>query len=388
MARRSSGNSGRPRSRRRSGSPRNGRNMEDGRDDKRFRIEDPPPIVNGVISASHTPIFDSGKRVAIPQEFHSDGLGAFFNDINSLGEIPQYEIQPSLKKYIASSSISEEKLRNAVYTELLDHHNINFPTSSFEEPKKKRHIWGKRLPGEREYKETDVKSLLVEYGKMIGFEIPSMNRIMSRLPVTITSKPDLVPLVDRDSGNVNGEVELSMGEFRNRSAYKEENARAQCTMYLIGLLYWLRAVRGKPVEAVYGFYFCGRKCSGGPPDNYTVGLIKLSAPQYLGESAKTEYFSVSRPSKDLLPVQFLIHFLRHGKRWVRSPPPIQDLENKETIPALYALPSTLWVNESYRTLVLNSTLAIVFHVSCEGLMSLLTNPQYFPSEIKNDRIWK
>jgi hypothetical protein len=57
-------------------------------------------------------------------------------------------------------------------------------------------------------------------------------------------------------------------------------------MHLLGLIYWLRTELGEPVEAVYGFYFCGRRCENQDNNTYLVGLIKLSAPKWLGENVK------------------------------------------------------------------------------------------------------
>eukprot|EP00529_Nitzschia_sp_RCC80_P017120 CAMPEP_0113470632 /NCGR_PEP_ID=MMETSP0014_2-20120614/16547_1 /TAXON_ID=2857 /ORGANISM="Nitzschia sp." /LENGTH=677 /DNA_ID=CAMNT_0000363211 /DNA_START=126 /DNA_END=2159 /DNA_ORIENTATION=- /assembly_acc=CAM_ASM_000159 len=373
---------GRKKSRSRSASPTSGTNDVGGPVAKKFRPETLPPIVNGVISASHTPIVDGGRQVAV--EDKEANLSMFFDDIDDLRQIPEYKIQPYLQNAIADRLVSEETLRNAVFTDLSENHEITFPESCYVE--KRRNIL--RIPSLRyvkckRYVETDLSSLMAEYGKSIDIETPSMRRIMRGLPVTTTSKPDLVPLDVRGKSG----AQLRMGEFKNNSVYNEKQARAQCVMYLIGLMYWLRAEQGKAVEAVYGFYFCGRRCEGFFSNRYSVGLIKLSAPQHLGDEIKAEYFKVDGPSNDLLPLRFLIHFLKKGKRW--SLDPRRDMNDpKRRIPALYALPTTLWEdNGNNRKLVLNSTLAIVFRVSAEGLKNLLNYEGYFSRSIKEEREW-
>ena len=74
---------------------------------------------------------------------------------------------------------------------------------------------------------------------------------MRGLPVSTTSKPDLVPLVH---GNPKEGDQLWMGEFKNADRYNKQKASAQCLMRWLGRMYWLRTVLGKPLEAVYGFY--------------------------------------------------------------------------------------------------------------------------------------
>jgi hypothetical protein len=102
-----------------------------------------------------------------------------------------------------------------------------------------------------------------------------MRRIMRGLPVTTTSKPDLAPLDSRDSKN-----QIRFGEFKNNADYNQSTARTQCLMYLLGLIYWLRTELGEPVETV-----CGRRCEN-QDNTHSVGLIKLSAPKWLGEGLK------------------------------------------------------------------------------------------------------
>ena len=116
----------------------------------------------------------------------------------------------------------------------------------------------------------------------------NMRRVMRGLPVTTTSKPDMAILQNSTRTDIRiappdpPKPQLVLGDFKNGSNYSQDDTRAQCVMYLVALLYWLRVELGEPVEAVYGFYFCGQQCKG-PDNTYTVGLIKLSAPTWLGE---------------------------------------------------------------------------------------------------------
>jgi hypothetical protein len=172
-------------------------------------------------------------------------------------------------------------LRNAVYT-------ISFPKSSTKEDfsviKILRHV--SLITKSKTYQEVDLASLMEEFGIQYtgSHEANNMRRIMRGSPVTTRSKPDLAPLDSRES-----KLQIRFGEFKNNKEYDQSTARTQCVMYLLGLLYWLRTELGEPVEAVYGFYFCGCRCKN-EDNTYSVGLIKLSAPKWLGEELKAETF--------------------------------------------------------------------------------------------------
>ena len=188
---------------------------------------------------------------------------------------------------------------------------------------------------------------------------------MRGLPVTTTSKPDLAPLDNR-----NGELQIWMGELKNHNNYTEKNAQTQCLMYLVGTLYWLRSVLGRPVESIYGFYFCGCRCSDRNQD-YSIGLLKLSAPQYLGDTMSAECFQQEGDVDDPLPLQLLVHFFTYGKRWTIS----QQPKANNPMPCLFVLPTQLWKNDSDRELVVHGTLSIVFRITAAGLDLLLRNDQ-------------
>lgn len=121
-----------------------------------------------------------------------------------------------MKSALKSRRASEEKVRNAVYSDLFYNHKIEFPkSSSNDEPgvveRVLRRATGKKT---RQYKETDLAYLMAEYGRELGHNTVNMRRIMRGLPVTTNSKPDLSPLDLRE-----GSMQIRFGEFKNASKY-------------------------------------------------------------------------------------------------------------------------------------------------------------------------
>eukprot|EP00980_Cylindrotheca_fusiformis_P000432 scaffold104_cov73-Cylindrotheca_fusiformis.AAC.1 len=71
---------------------------------------------------------------------------------------------------------------------------------------------------------------------------------MKGLPITISSKPNLIaPFNKRASKN---DVQILMWVFKNGKTYNVNRAKTQCVMYLLGLLYFLGAELGKPVDSL------------------------------------------------------------------------------------------------------------------------------------------
>jgi hypothetical protein len=334
--------------------------MEEKRESKKIRlITDPPAIQNGVLSASRTPISDVGRSVELC--FVNANIESFFND--DFTGIPEYEIAPYVKNILKSKGASEESLRDAVFTDLQENHGIKFPKSSSTTGLSQ--ILQKALmPNIKKYQESHLASLLEEFHKTNEREnVGVMHRIMKGLPVTTTSKPDLVALVSRGNGS-----ELRMGEFKNATTYDMLAARTQCTMYLLGLLYFLRAKLGQPVESVYGFFLCGRRCQDQDGD-YTVGLVMLSAPQSLGKHLEARFTRVTADVDEMRPLNLLIHFLKTGKAQNVAEQP--RLEVSRRVPSLFTLPTSLWTDQDERKLVLHATLSIVFYLSGHALKRLL-----------------
>jgi len=353
---------------------------------KRMKLLDqPPPVQTGVLSASKTPTIDEGRLIdistVVDKIISEENLGHFFE--NGVGDKSNwagrngYVIADSVLKILGNPEASEEELQNAVFTDLLVNHSIPFLDTSCSSKKTDKN-------GNKKYTESGLSKLLEEFGKIVSQQdTKNMHKIMRGLPVTTTSKPDLAPLHNRNS-----ELEIRLGEFKNADNYTEEQARTRCIMYLLTLLYWLRTVLGIPVESVYGFYVCGRRCSDQRGHRYTVALLKLSAPQYLGDELRAICLSLRREIYNPLPLQFLIHFLKAGKRWVMADqiPRITDLHRR--IPSLFVLPTSLWVDDRDRRLVEHGTLSIVFRITARGLKDLLRGKKshHFP-DITCTREW-
>ena len=77
---------------------------------------------------------------------------------------------------------------------------------------------------------------------------------------------------------------------------------------------------------------------------------------------------------DPRPLQLVIDFLKHGKRWeFDSDDTISSLPPERRVSVLFTLPTSLWTDTDDRTLVLNETMAIVFRVNKSGLQDLFAH---------------
>ncbi|KAG7352352.1 hypothetical protein IV203_008400 [Nitzschia inconspicua] len=174
-----------------------------------------PPIQNGVISASKTPVIDEGRIVDIPTEKVLD-VGYFFDD--DVKDIPEYDVSQSVQNALKSTWQKEKALRNAVYTDLMFNHNIKFPESSFKpESTSRMSKLLRRVPLARnkEYVEADLAKLLAEYAKVYDpitstSHTTSVQRIVRGLPVTTTSEPELAPIDTR------GPAQIRLGGVQER----------------------------------------------------------------------------------------------------------------------------------------------------------------------------
>eukprot|EP00980_Cylindrotheca_fusiformis_P010066 scaffold2228_cov92-Cylindrotheca_fusiformis.AAC.1 len=363
--------------------------MASDRASKRIRqIKDIPPtaILNGIVSASsQTPTIDE-RRVADIQNVRVGKMDLFFDkEGENPIEIPEYNIAGFVKKALKSLKATEEDLRNAIYSDLHDNQDIPFPESSQSSDTGLGNVFCQ--PGNqksKEYKESNLSSLLVEWSKEnCRQDVNMMPRIMrGLLPLTTASKPDLAPLDKRGSDQ---DVQILMGEFKNDKTYNVSKAKTQCIMYLLGLLYFLRVELGKPVETVYGFFVCGIQCRD-QDKTYTVGLISLSAPQKLGEEIKAKYFLQKGSVDNTYPLCVLIHFLKVGRRWSTSNQPCMDESRR--IPSLLILPTCLWTDSDDRELVLHGTLSIVFRISGKSLQALLSDESPHFKNLRNGRDWE
>jgi hypothetical protein len=130
---------------------------------KRLRLYDIPPVQNGVISASKTPTDDAGRLFDVNVEIVDD-ISLFF-DSDSLGaltDIPEYEVPPIVQSALTCTSANEERLRNAVYTDLLENHGILFPKSSTKDSPAAKILRRVSLAKNKTYREADLASLMAE----------------------------------------------------------------------------------------------------------------------------------------------------------------------------------------------------------------------------------
>ncbi|CAB9506109.1 unknown protein [Seminavis robusta] len=357
-------------------------NASQGRDPKRMKLRqcnDIPPVQNGVISASKTPVFDEGRKVDIVFA-RARNVRLFFDvDVSDVTEVPDHEMPSYLKKALKGCFTSEETLRNAVYTNLIDDHGVAFPESSIKKVKGlKKVLWAAIGKKGRVYEETDLASLMTEYGKLQGHKSNNMRRIMKGLPVTTAFKPDFAPLDSKDGAD----IQIRFGEFKITRKYNTTIACTQCTMYLLALMNWLRTELGKPVDAVYGFYFCGLRC-----EHQDCTYSVLSMPTTLGECLEVEVYETTDTVESNVPMNALIHFLLHGKCWSVSGEMLQGgiMKQERRIPSLYTLPTSLWEdNPDNRQLIIHGALSVVFIVSVPGLKHLLA--EHF-KKVKHNLLW-
>jgi hypothetical protein len=333
-----------------------------------------PPVEDGVVAASKSPISDRSFDVLFKELKDSS---TFFSGTVSAS----YEASRDVRNTLKSTGASDAALRNAVYTYLLQDEGILFPASATggNDSRFVRALRRISLMRRKKYNESSLANLFVEFSKThyspdAGNE--NIPRVMQGLPVTTTSFPDMAILKKSPEAD---KTQLVLGEFKNGSNYNQKAARVQCVMYLVALLYWLRVELGEPIEAVYGFYFCGQQCND-QDGTYAVGLIKLLAPTFLGERLMAETFWTKAKTDKLEPMCLLVHFLKHGNHWQLSGDRVE--KGRQRIPALFTLPTSLWKNDSEhgRELVLNGTYSIVFRFTTgNNLTNLLMRSGHFAS---------
>ncbi|CAB9530531.1 hypothetical protein SEMRO_2917_G340200.1 [Seminavis robusta] len=142
------------------------------------------------------------------------------------------------------------------------------------------------------YKETDLASLMAEYGETQGHKSDNMRRIMKGLPVTTTSKPDLAPLDTKDGADI--------------------QIRFDANTKTVSML--------------------------------LVSSSFLHQLATLGECLEVEVYETADMVESNLPMNALIHFLKHGNRWSGSGEMLQDgiMKQERRISSLYTLPTRLW----------------------------------------------
>ena len=300
------------------------------------------PAPSGALCASRSSAILGDHHPAEIEEERVYESEAFFPE--QLEDTTQHSIGENVRRALKNSKLSENGLRNAIFTDLKRRHGAAFPASSSHQGSG-MNLRGLRVRRDEQYKESNLKSLLAECYRSEGFP---EERLLRGLNVTTTSLPDLAVL--------RGES-LLFGEVKNDAKYSKAHASKQCALYLCALLYFLRVHMGVRARSVFGFCICGCRCSGIGPKKYAVCLVRLSAPTALGSSLLAQVFSKKCKTEDLSGVELLVRFLRCGKTLevVGSSEPLVGASHR--IPALLTLPEDLWADPS---LVLNGTTSMVF----------------------------
>jgi hypothetical protein len=285
-------------------------------------LSSPSPYVEGYLPASFQQI-----SVAL-ESFFPDGIVA----------TQKYRIDKQMKDALKNDTISESDFRWAIYTQLKAK-GVNFPSTGVKSDN---------------YVEAQLSKLLYDWCKnsKIKKEFSKVDRILHGLKVTTLSKPDLT---------VYSRTMILFGEVKNHDHYTTDTALAQCSLYLVALLYFIRVRIGIPVQSVLGFYVCGCKCKH-LTDEYAVGLVKLTAPTELGGSIVAQNCLSFYKTKDLSGIQLLLNFLNSG---ITHEPYAKgklgdrgERCTKLNTPALLVLPVQLWGDPR---LIDNGTASIVFH---------------------------
>ena len=314
-----------------------------------------PFVATGAVSASRSSAVAETEYLAklTLQEVETDEI--FFPG-EGRGHPDQIAIGKNVENALQRSWYKEEALRNAVYTDLILNHGISFPESSY-------HWAGERklrslTKADQRYKECDLAHILLEFHQQLTGADASLpiTRLLHGLNVTTSSLPDMTILKENC---------LCFGEFKNSNKYTNESAAKQCTLYLFALIYFFRVRLGLDVKAVFGFWVCGPGCFTRTKE-YSVGFIRLSAPEHLGDSLVPQVYSSSHCVKSVAGIQQLVSFLKFGNAIEATR--LKAVHADCRIPALLSLPRKLWESP---LLVSNGTASMVFRGFGADMLSLL-----------------
>lgn len=320
-----------------------------------------PFAPSGAVAASRSSMLTSDESLAKVhlQRVENDDL--FFPD-GMTSDLATIDIGKKVRDALRGKGVSENALRNSIYTDLKQNHGIQFPASAQQESFE-RTLRAVLKRNER-YLETNLANLLKEFYECSLENDPpadmTLERILRGLIVTTTSLPDMTVVRDQS---------LVFGEFKNDLKYSLEHAQKQCALYLFALLYAFRVRLGLPVRAVFGFWLCGRRCS--DQNNYSMGFIRLSAPNALGRSIVPEYVSKTYSVDDVTGIQSLVRFLKDGKNieWYDERHKL-PVDPQYRIPALFTLPCDLWMANC---VVKNGTTSMVLKGTGKEISKLLSS---------------
>ena len=328
------------------------------REAMRLKLTSMPGIASGIISASKSASFD--ESVAIQLKLNDCGLCEFFGAAETehaiLAAAQKREIKQTCLDAFTCEENNEDALRNDIFKELKGNAGISFPDGSDDN-------------NCGQYSEMELKAHFVQFGKKLNEEL-SINDKEQGMLVTTRSKPNLCVSRELPDGN----TEVKFGEVKHCKAYTKKSASRQALLYLHSLLYFFRVKLGIPVDTVYGFVICGPKCKDLKSDGYAVGLLKLTAPQGLGDEFEGRQYTTAYKTNDSTGLQLLVHFLTEGNVSNVSTAFQYRREKEKRGPCLFAVPRSLWKDTEGpdgRELVIGGTCAMVFRVSFNKLGELL-----------------
>ena len=335
-------------------------NHNEDEQETRLELKIMPGVPSGIISASKSPSQEDEAAVAAQKIRREEcGLSEFF-EAGDEGDIAidaeKYVILEDVLDVFADTSNLELTLRDAVFKELQKHKDLRFP---------------KNADNNGKYKEEDLKNLFQQFGEEFGEPNVTMQPKEPGLLVNTASSPDMCVLRNHAA---DGKIEANFAELKNDKDYTIGMALNRCFLYLHSLLYFFRVKLGIPMETVYGLILCGPKCKGINNTEYAVGLLKLTAPQRLGQSFVGAYWCENFKIDSSQGLQVLVHFLSAGKQSDLGAALSDCREKTKRAPCLFAVPRSLWKDDTdSRKLMLGGTCAIVFRVSFQQLDYFLEN---------------
>jgi hypothetical protein len=323
-----------------------------------------PAIVSGIVSASKSGSYTDEKPLEIDAE-DCNSVDEFFplGTTTTTTSVDQAPIV-SFTKGWKERECREKQVRDDVFV-FLRQQGIHFPDNSATTEKPS------------EYREKFLKTIFAGCAKKSNESIDDINRTAQGLKTTMTSQPDMCVLREED---------IIVGELKQASHYSVEGAQRQCAVYAYAVLYFYRVILGYPVDHAYGFWVCGPKTGGVEANRYSIGFIKVVAPQKVGDLFHALRYGKSYNVDDEPGgLELLVHFLKEGNKMVtagigNNVDKKQQPRDKRK-PCLFSLPTSLWpstLKEFHGVeTTLGGTCAMVFCVSVQNLEAFIN--QYVTS---------
>ena len=160
-----------------------------GGNSKRQRLDCAGTVIEGILSASTSGAFYGTK---LPVQQNLVDVESFFDSNESLDNLT-YKIGENVRSALKSTRVKEEGVRNAVYGELKDNHQVQFLASAAEPGNRLAKLVKKIGILNDSYHETSLSSIFDEFKGQLQIRCrgSKMSRIMRGLPDTTTSRPDM-----------------------------------------------------------------------------------------------------------------------------------------------------------------------------------------------------